>query len=124
MAFHQAHGKLATVTTVRPFSRFGLINIDPGGKVVDFAEKPQVDGTASAGFFVFNRRVFDYLNEDPDCVLEREPLERLAEAGELMAYRHDGFFYAMDTYREYAYLNELWNSRKAPWCIWNESNGG
>ena len=77
-----------------------------------------MDGWASAGFFVFERQVLNYLSEDPNCVLEREPLERLAREGQLMAYRHDGFFFAMDTYREYLYLNELWNSGRAPWAVW------
>ena len=71
----------------------------------------------SAGFFVLNRQVFDYLGGD-DCIFEREPLERLARDGQLMAYRHDGFFYAMDTYREYQHLNELWGSGEAPWRVW------
>jgi glucose-1-phosphate cytidylyltransferase len=84
---------------------------------VSFAEKPQLNGWASAGFFVFNRRVFDYLSGD-NCVLEREPLERLASEGQLIAYRHKGFFYAMDTYREYQYLNEIWATGKAPWKVW------
>lgn len=116
--FHHEHGHLATVTTVRPISRFGVLEIDHEGRVTDFAEKPQLNGWASAGFFVFNRRVFDYLSTDPDTVLERTPLEQLAREGELVAYRHDGFFYAMDTYREYLYLNELWNSGAAPWAVW------
>jgi len=115
--FHHAHGRLATVTAVRPLSRFGILDVDDGGKVLNFAEKPQLSGWASAGFFVFNRQVFDYLTGD-DCVLEREPLERLAREGQLMAYRHTGFFYAMDTYREYKYLNELWASGQAPWKVW------
>jgi glucose-1-phosphate cytidylyltransferase len=72
----------------------------------------------NAGFFVFNRRVFDYLWAG-DCVMEHEPLERLARDGELMAYRHNGFFFAMDTYREYQYLNELWANGKAPWKVWD-----
>jgi glucose-1-phosphate cytidylyltransferase len=117
LAAHRAHGRLATVTTVRPFSRFGILDLSSEGRVVRFAEKPQLDGWASAGFFVFDRRVFDYLDGD-DCVLEREPLERLAREGELVAYRHDGFFYAMDTYREHEYLNELWRSGAAPWRVW------
>jgi glucose-1-phosphate cytidylyltransferase len=82
-----------------------------------------MDGRASAGFFVFNRRVLDYLDATSACVLERAPLERLAQAGELMAYRHDGFFYAMDTYREYTYLNDLWNAGSAPWHVWRNENG-
>ena len=71
----------------------------------------------SAGFFVLNREVFDYLGGD-DCVFEREPLEQLAADGQLMAYRHNGFFYAMDTYREYQHLNDLWSSGAAPWRVW------
>lgn len=115
--FHQTHGRLATVTTVRATSRFGLIDADEKQRVVSFAEKPQLDEWVSAGFFVFNRKVFDHLGGD-DCVLEREPLERLAADGHLMAYRHEGFFFAMDTYREFVYLNELWESGGAPWRMW------
>lgn len=115
--FHYAHDRLATVTTVRPSSRFGILDVDGSGRVLSFTEKPQLDGWASAGFFVFNRRVFEYLSGD-DCVLEREPLERLAQEGQLMAFRHTGFFFAMDTYREYKYLNELWSSSQAPWKVW------
>jgi glucose-1-phosphate cytidylyltransferase len=115
--FHHSHGRLATVTTVRPFSRFGVADIDSAGKVLNFTEKPQLEGWVSAGFFVFNRRVFDYLGGD-DCILEREPLERLANDGQLMSYRHEGFFYAMDTQRDYNYLNELWASGRVPWKVW------
>jgi len=115
--FHHCHGRLATVTTVRPISRFGILDVDEGGKVLNFAEKPRLDGWSSAGFFVFNRRVFDYLTGD-DCILERKPLEQLAHEGQLMAYRHSGFFFAMDTYREYKLLNELWTSGEAPWKVW------
>jgi len=86
--------------------------------VVQFSEKPQAQGWVSAGFFVFHRRVFDYLEEGDDSVLERTPLERLAADGELMAYRHHGFFFAMDTYREFQHLNELWTKGAAPWKVW------
>lgn len=115
--FHKAHGKLATVTTVRPLSRFGIVELDTAGKVERFSEKPQVDGWASAGYFIFNRRVYDYLTGD-DCVLEREPLEKLAREGQLVAYRHDGFFFAMDTYREYLQINDMWDRGAAPWKVW------
>lgn len=115
--FHRAHGRLATVTSVRPISRYGLLEMEPGGSVRSFVEKPRLDGWINAGFFVFNRRIFDYLSGD-DCILEREPLERLAAEKELVAYRHEGFFYAMDTFREYQYLNELWSSGQAPWRRW------
>ncbi len=118
LRFHHDHGRLATITSMRPTSRFGIIEMERDGRVKSFAEKPQVDGWASAGFFVFNRKVFDYLNTDVSCILEREPLERLSREGELVAYRHEGFFFAMDTYREYLHLNELWNSGNAPWAVW------
>lgn len=118
--FHRGHGRLATLTAVCPASRFGLLDLGPRGEVARFREKPQVDGRANAGFFVFEHRVFDYLDGD-DCVLERGPLERLAADGQLMAYRHDGFFFAMDTYREYQALNEMWNRDQAPWKVWEHT---
>jgi glucose-1-phosphate cytidylyltransferase len=93
--------------------------VDTGqdGRVLKFVEKPRSESRASAGFFVFQREVFDYLGGD-DCVLEREPLERLAADHQLMAYQHNGFFQAMDTYREYEHLNELWARNQAPWKVW------
>ena len=115
--YHHQHGRLATLTAVHPFSRFGILTLDDNSAVLDFAEKPQVEEWVSAGFFVFNRRVFDYLTGD-DCFLEREPLERLAREGQLMAYKHSGFFYAMDTYRDYKFLNELWDRGQTPWKVW------
>lgn len=121
LAFHKSHGRLATITTVKPYSRFGIVDIDQKQRVHAFAEKPQVEGWASAGFFVFEKKVLDYLDSDPACILERAPLEKLASDGQLMAYQHEGFFFAMDTYREYLYLNELWNGGKAPWAVWRKS---
>jgi glucose-1-phosphate cytidylyltransferase len=118
LAFHRQHGKLATMTTMAPSSRFGMLDADEAGRVTSFIEKPQLTGQANAGFFVFERRVFDYLSSDDACILEREPLENLAREGELMAYRHDGFFFAMDTYREHQKLNELWASGQPPWRVW------
>ena len=117
VAFHKSHGRLATVTTVRPVSRFGIVTLDDHSQVLDFMEKPRGEGWASAGFFVFERGVLDYLGGD-DCILEREPMEQLAKAGELVAYQHEGFFFAMDTYREYTHLNDLWNRKAAPWKVW------
>ncbi|GAC1549581.1 MAG: glucose-1-phosphate cytidylyltransferase [Herpetosiphon sp.] len=116
--FHHSHNRLATITTVRPFSRYGVVELGTDGRVTEFSEKPQLDGWASAGFFVFNRKVFDYLDAEPGCILERLPLQRLADEGEIVAYRHHGFFFAMDTYREFILLNELWDSQKAPWKVW------
>ena len=123
LTFHRAHGRLATVTTVRPISRFGVLALNGEGQVTDFTEKPQIDGWASAGFFVFDRRALAYISESPECILEREPLERMAADGQLMAYRHEGFFYAMDTYREYLYLNDLWDGGAAPWKVWEHKYG-
>ena len=117
LEFHQSHGKIATVTTFRPVSRFGILDINPANQVQNFIEKPRSDAWASAGFFVFERKIFDYIQND-ETTLEREPLETLAANGELMAYHHGGFFYAMDTFREYQILNELWKSGKAPWKQW------
>jgi len=116
--FHCSHGKIATVTAVRPLSRFGLLDIDEAGTVRSFAEKPQTEGWINAGFFVFHRRFLDYLDEGDGCVMEQRPLARLAEEGQLAAYRHDGFFFAMDTYREYETLNRIWDSGRAPWKVW------
>jgi len=116
LAFHESHGKLATVTTVRPPSRFGVMDLNPDGHVEHFREKPQADGWVNAGYFVFEPEVIDYL--DPECVLEQAPLQRLAADGQLMAYKHEGFFQPMDTLRESNLLNELWSSGQAPWHVW------
>lgn len=115
--FHRSHGRIGTVTSVRPQSRFGVLDIKDS-RVTHFAEKPQTDGWISAGLFVFNRKFFDYLSTDPACTMEQEPLQQLAHDGELMAYQHDGFFFAMDTYRESLKINELWDSGAAPWAKW------
>lgn len=116
LAFHRSHGKLATVTTIRPLSRFGVMDLDATGQVQQFREKPQTDDYVNAGFFVFEPEVMNYLDEE--CVLEQAPLERLAAEGQLMAYRHEGFWQPMDTYREFTMLNEMWESGNAPWKVW------
>jgi glucose-1-phosphate cytidylyltransferase len=102
---------------MRPTSRFGMLELDAECRVQRFAEKPRVEGWASAGFFVLNRRVFDYL-DGPQCVFEQQPLERLAREQQLVAYQHEGFFFAMDTFREFQYLNELWDTGRSPWKVW------
>jgi glucose-1-phosphate cytidylyltransferase len=116
LAFHERHGKLATMTTVNPPSRFGIVEVEPDGAIRRFREKPRTDDHVNAGFFVFEPGVFDYL--DDHTALEQEPLENLAADGQLMAYNHDGFFQAMDTYREFQLLNGLWAEGKAPWKAW------
>lgn len=120
MRYHESHGKLATVTTVRPPSRFGVMDILPDGRVERFREKPQADGSVNAGFFVFEPGVLDYL--DDDCVLEQAPLMQLAAEGQLMSYHHEGFFQPMDTYRESVMLNEMWATGSAPWKVWNANS--
>lgn len=117
LAHHHECGKLATVTVMRPVSRFGELEISSDGIVEAFAEKPQSTNWASAGFFVFDRKVMDLLDGD-ECVLEKGPMERLAREKQLVAFRHEGFFYAMDTYREFLYLNQLWDGGDAPWKVW------
>ncbi|OQY25165.1 MAG: glucose-1-phosphate cytidylyltransferase [Anaerolineaceae bacterium 4572_32.1] len=114
--FHRRNGKIATVTGVQPFSRFGVVHTDDSGLVTGFREKPQVEGTVSGGFFVFNRAFFDYLQ--PDSVLETTPLEQLAQDRELALYRHDGFWQCMDTPTDHRVLNELWKTGRAPWKVW------
>lgn len=117
LAFHRAHGRLATVTAVRPPSRFGALDLD-GDAVRRFSEKPQTDaGWINGGFFVFEPEVIDLIEGDT-TVLERGPLETLASRGELLAYRHEGFWQPMDTLREKQLLEQLWQSGKAPWKMW------
>lgn len=115
--FHRAHGKLATVTTVRPPARFGGVIFD-GDRVAEFTEKPQAEGGwINGGFFVLEPAALDYIADD-DTIWEREPLERLALDGQLMAFRHEGFWQPMDTLREKRVLEDLWTSGAAPWKIW------
>jgi len=117
--FHQSHGKIATVSAVRPPARFGALEI-VDNKVVDFHEKPQVgEGWINGGFFVFNKEIFKYLEND-QTILEQKPLENLAKDGQLMAYQHEGFWHCMDTTRDRDVLEKYWSSGKAPWKVWNE----
>jgi glucose-1-phosphate cytidylyltransferase len=117
LRFHESHGRLATVTTVRPPARFGGLVFD-GCRVAEFTEKPQTgEGWINGGFFVLNRGVLDYIAGD-DTLWERDPMERLAADGELMAYRHEGFWQPMDTLRDRKLLEELWASGSAPWRLW------
>ena len=117
LAFHEEHGRKASITTVRPLSRFGLVDVDDE-LVTRFREKPQMDDWVSAGFFVFEPSVFEYMRDGDNVMLEHEPLARLAAEGQLAAYRHDGFWQPMDTYRESVILNEMWESGTAPWRVW------
>ena len=113
--FHKKHGKIATLTAVRPPARFGSIITDDNNFIKEFKEKPQIgEGWINGGYFVFNYEIFDYLTND-DTILEREPLETLAKNGELAAYKHDGFWQCMDTIRDRDNLNEMWSNGNALW---------
>jgi glucose-1-phosphate cytidylyltransferase len=115
--FHKSHGKLATVTAVVPPGRFGAIEME-GDRVVSFKEKPLGDGGyINGGFFVLSPKVIEFIKDD-STIWEGEPMEQLTARGELMAYKHKGFWHPMDTLRDKNYLETLWNSGKAPWKIW------
>ncbi len=116
LAYHRRMGRIATVTGLHPLSRFGVLEVDGKGLVTRFREKPQLDGLINGGFFVFKRAVFDYL--DADCVLEREPMRRLAEDGQMAVFEHRGFWKSMDTYRDYLDFNTLWDGGQTPWKVW------
>lgn len=113
LAAHRAHGGLATMTVVRPELQFGVAELDDDGRVRGFREKPRAEQWVNGGFFCFEPGVAGYL--EPDSVLEREPLERLAAGGELHAFRHTGFWDCMDTYKDAVMLNDLWAGGHAPW---------
>jgi len=121
LQFHKRHGKLATVTTVRSPARFGRIGF-VGDQVTDFYEKPESgDGWINGGYFVLNRGALDYIEGDA-TVWEQSPIERLARDGELMGYRHHGFWSCMDTLKEKNALDELWASGKAPWKVMTQAS--
>jgi glucose-1-phosphate cytidylyltransferase len=114
--FHHDHGAAATMTVVRPELQFGVTRLDGDSRVLGFEEKPRSEHWINGGFFCFEPDAFDYLTES--CVLEREPLERLAGDGRLRAYRHSGFWECMDTYKDSVQLNDLWKEERAPWKLW------
>lgn len=115
-AFHSASGALGTVTTVQPTSRFGVMEVEESGVVSQFKEKPKLEGWINIGFMIFEPDALQYF--DADCVLEQGPLVDLANAGQLSAYRHTGFWQPMDTFRESKLLNDLWATGEAPWRLW------
>jgi glucose-1-phosphate cytidylyltransferase len=118
VSFHKAHGKIITVSGVMPPSMFGEI-VEKDGQVITFEEKPQTSkGLISGGFMVFNRKLFDYLTPDKNCDFEFGPLEKLAREGQVMTYKHQGFWECADTVRDVEHLNRLWDSGKALWKVW------
>lgn len=116
LATHRAAGRLGTVTSVQPNSRFGVMDVSDSGVVTRFREKPKMDGWINIGFMILEKEALSYF--DADCVLEQGPLVDLAGAGQLSAYRHEGFWQPMDTFRESKMLNDLWSSGEAPWKLW------
>ncbi|HEX2016543.1 MAG TPA: sugar phosphate nucleotidyltransferase [Solirubrobacteraceae bacterium] len=116
-AHHRQAGTLATMTVVRPELQFGVTELDDSDRVVGFREKPRADHWINGGFFCLEPAALDYVHDD--SVLEREPLERLAEDGQLSAFRHNGFWDCMDTYKDAILLNDLWENGRAPWKVWD-----
>ncbi len=116
LQFHRSHTKIATLTTVNPRSQFGVLKLDEENSVIEFQEKPLLKEWINGGFFVFTRRIFDYVNDD--SILEREPFEQLANEREVMAFRHSGFWKCLDTYKDNLEFNQLWDDNKAAWKLW------
>jgi glucose-1-phosphate cytidylyltransferase len=117
LSFHKAHGRLATLTGVQAHWQYGVVHADDRGQVNAFEEKPMLDYWINGGFMVFNRGVFDYLGDDENTDLEKDTLPLLAQDGQLMMYRHTGFWRSMDTFKEAQILDELWR-REQPWKVW------
>ncbi|NBJ92508.1 glucose-1-phosphate cytidylyltransferase [Parablautia muri] len=118
---HKKCGKLATLTAVQPPAKFGVLDIDENNTILDFQEKPKTDGGwINGGFFVMEYEVFHYIDDEPMRILEREPLEGLANDKQLAAYKHYGFWQPMDTMRDKALLERLWKEQKAPWKVWGD----
>ena len=118
LAFHKSHGKLATVTAVKPVSRFGLMKLDDRGEVTSFAEKPSYENTlVNGGFFILEPEIFNFIEGD-DTSWEQQPCERLVSEGQMMAYQHQGFWQCVDTLHELRILRQLWESGNAQWKVW------
>src|SRR3989338_63301 len=116
--FHQDNGKIATITGLHPWSKYGTVHIDSNSHVVRFVEKPVLKDLINGGFFVFKKDIFKYLDED--SLLEKEPFENLAKDGEIALYRHDGFWHCMDTYKDVLDLNKMCEGKDPPWKVWKE----
>ncbi len=115
--FHARSGRIGTLCGVRPPSRFGVLDFE-GDRVMKFREKPRLDEYVNAGYYVFGKQMFDRLDSEDSCILEREPLSRLAKDGQLGLFKHDGFWHMMDTYKDYLDLNRMWDQGAVPWKIW------
>jgi len=122
LQFHRQHGRIATITSVQPTSPFGIVRLGRNGRVHAFQEKPRLHQWINGGFFVFDRRLFDYMRDGD--VLESDTFGRLVADGQLMAYRHRGFWMCMDTYKDHVVLNRLWNEGQRPWARWLKAEEG
>lgn len=116
--FHRNKNKTGTILGVHPWSKYGTVHADENGIITNFTEKPMLKDTINGGFFVFRKEVFDYL--DNNCVLEKEPFEKLAKEKQLALFRHDGFWHCMDTYKDFQELNSIWEKGNAPWKVWKQ----
>lgn len=114
--FHLGHKKIATITGFHPRSKYGQVKVRKNGEILAFKEKPRLQDSINGGFFVFNRRFFDYL--DDDCVLEGEPFERLVANKQMALYNHEGFWFAVDTPKDYQEINAMYEARRTPWIVW------
>jgi glucose-1-phosphate cytidylyltransferase len=117
LGYHRSHGAAATMTVVQPRLQFGVADLNGEGVIRRFIEKPRSEHWVNGGFLCLERRAIDAIG--PDAVLEREPLEQLAAAGELRAYRHEGFWACLDTYKDAVELGDLWEQGQAPWKVWS-----
>ncbi len=115
--YHLQFTTIATLAAVKPPSRFGVLQVDESNFITGFKEKPDGDTWINGGFFVFSKEIFEFLSSN--SILEREPLEKVSQMGELKAYKHEQFWQPMDTYREFKLLNDLWSQGSAPWKVWN-----
>jgi glucose-1-phosphate cytidylyltransferase len=117
-AFHKKHGRAATLLGVHPHSRYGLVKPGKDGLVESFSEKPVLEEYINGGFYVFGRKLFDYLDDSDGCVLETAPFMKMVGEKQVSMYRHDGFWFGMDTYKDYLEINRVWDSGKRPWKVW------
>lgn len=116
---HKKSGKVCTISAVHPAGRFGALSIQKDNQILTFAEKPQFEESyVNGGYMVCSYKMFDYLTEDPNMMLERAPMDALVRDGQLNAYRHEGFWQPMDTFQEFQYLNQMWDKGSAPWKVW------
>ena len=118
IAFHRKGGKVATLTGVHPHSKFGMVQADGSGTISKFFEKPVLYDYVNGGFYVFQKSIMDCLSTEDSCVLETGPFEKLVEKKQMAMFKHDGFWHAMDTYKDYLDLNAMWDSGKRPWKLW------